>query len=527
MGGLNLLRMDPSIVTNYNPQNGLLTLSGISSVENYNTLIRSLVYFNHDLNPIGDSREVMGQCWDSDDLPSNFDTILIELSSTNNPPVLSPSNPNPITYTEDDPAVLLVPSMTVMDPDDELLEVCFAVLDSPHSYELLQVDRHGLPLVVNYDAQRGVLQLSGPQRVEVFQQALQTLSYINSNENFPDLTQEVNIWCEDPHGETSNVPSIQISLIPENDPPVIDLHPPSSSGSGSGPSGSLDGCIEVDFVQGDDPVVISDHVTIEDVDSTELSNCRVTILNPDSSDVLGTEIASNSPVTATYNAGELILNGPATLNEFECILNNVYFSNPATNPLDGMRQIQYVCTDTSGGQSNTQIAYVNVHNLVEVPIVDLSGPNQLGDDWIDTLEATSPSIPIAHPTSVITDSDSTQLDYCAIKLPGKVHQGEGFTLIDRDLISDSIDWNWHQGSGTLHVNGPATLSEFTNFLHGVYYTRIAPLPYSSVDISVQCVDIDGNIGPLSTTTLYVNCLPACEPDYDSVLVIEHHCDDCL
>jgi len=513
--GLSTQVFDSSILTAYDTQTGLLSLTGPSLINKFNSIIRSIQYFNKDPIPAGTSRLITGQCWDfPDEAPSNVDSIEILLSAVNNPAQLH-LDQRALNFIEDSSPIELFPNISISDLDNNLLDHCIVVIRDPHPEEILRANIQGEPLLIDWDVDSGALTLRGPQRSHVFEEALRRVTYTNTRDSFSSHQQIISTWCIDEEGQSSNVPFVSIELIDVNDPPVIELNQNSIN--------------PVHFTQNDPPVAITERLEISDPDGTILTSCQAQLRSHvDLLERLSVTIPFGTSLQSSWNLyeGTLLVTGPNQLIEFEKVLRSLSFSSSNSNPVEGIRQIDISCKDDHESVSTIQTVLVEVENFVDLPTIDISGHHDFGTNWVDTLAADEKSIPITHPDASIRDLDSHQIDFCAVRLPGKVHPGEGFTF-DRRMVAPSMSWAWYEGSGVLYLTGPGSTDDFSTFLRSIRYTRLAPLPYSSVEISVQCVDLQGNSGPIATSTIFLDCLPPCNPVHPpKVLLIDHQCNDC-
>src|SRR5262249_14536363 len=88
--GQDVLAMSPNpqngITANYNAGTGVLTLSGVSSLANYQTALRSVTYFNTSDAPLTTTRTIAFMVNDGQS-DSNIATRKITVTPVNDPPV--------------------------------------------------------------------------------------------------------------------------------------------------------------------------------------------------------------------------------------------------------------------------------------------------------------------------------------------------------------------------------------------------------------------------------------------------------
>ncbi len=120
--GQDLLAFTPQfgITGSFNPTTGTLSLSGIATVAQYQTVLRSVTYANGSTNPSTLDRTVTITTSDgnSSSVPA---TATIQVAAVNSPPDLQPHAPPAVGYTENAAtATALLAGGTVVDPDAPL-----------------------------------------------------------------------------------------------------------------------------------------------------------------------------------------------------------------------------------------------------------------------------------------------------------------------------------------------------------------------------------------------------------------------
>lgn len=104
------------ITGSYNAETGILTLSGVASLADYQAVLRSVTYENTSDDPSDDTRTIEFQVKDgsSENSASNVVTSTVAVTPVNDAPVLNFFNVN---VSGDDPAVLTSSDFSVTDPD--------------------------------------------------------------------------------------------------------------------------------------------------------------------------------------------------------------------------------------------------------------------------------------------------------------------------------------------------------------------------------------------------------------------------
>src|SRR5438270_661444 len=97
----------------------MLTLSGSSSVANYQAALRSVTYSNSSDNPSGATRAISYQVEDGSaaNHTSNIVTATVSVTPVNDPPVLNAAGGS-LSYTENQAATGMDTVLTTADGDD-------------------------------------------------------------------------------------------------------------------------------------------------------------------------------------------------------------------------------------------------------------------------------------------------------------------------------------------------------------------------------------------------------------------------
>ncbi|QSE96214.1 FG-GAP-like repeat-containing protein [Fulvivirga lutea] len=163
---------------NYNNATGVLTLSGTSSVANYQTALRSVFYSNVSNNPSNLTRTISFEVNDGTD-PSNIGTRNIIVVPVNDAPTLASENGlNPLGYTQNAAAIAIDPLIEVFDSDNTTIASASVTLNGFIAGDVLQFnDLSGITGSVN----AGTLNLSGSATLAQYQTALRSVLFQTSN----------------------------------------------------------------------------------------------------------------------------------------------------------------------------------------------------------------------------------------------------------------------------------------------------------------------------------------------------------
>jgi hypothetical protein len=208
------------ITGSWDPSTGILSLTGVSSVANYQSALRNTRYTNTNTdNPVLTPRVVSFSVYDSISA-SNIITRNINVTGVNDPPVLSNLETGAIIFHEEDNQKSITNVLAISDPDNTSLNSAVIAISAnytPSEDMLLFEYQNGISGVWN--SVTGTLSLSGSASIAFYEAAVRSIGYINTNNINPGaLTRTVSISVNDGN-LASNVVTRSIQVIPVNDPP--------------------------------------------------------------------------------------------------------------------------------------------------------------------------------------------------------------------------------------------------------------------------------------------------------------------
>ena len=306
--------------------NGVLTLSGVSSIANYQTALRSVIYENVSENPSAVVRTISLVINDGGLNSLAFERD-INMSPVNDLPVFTGSTTT-ITYTEGDGSVILDNLLTVSDVDNT--DITLATVSISTNYQagedvLVFADQNGI--VGSFSG--GILTLTGSSSLLNYQMALQSITYENTSEDPLELERTILIDGNDGIDD-SNVLTISMTLVSVNDAPSI-------QGSSS----------DVNFMENGTPVVLDDALVLTDIDDLQLSQATVTISNnyQVNEDLLAFSDQLGISGQFDTNSGTLMLTGPATVGDFQIALRSVTYQSLVERSNFSIRSLEFIVDD--------------------------------------------------------------------------------------------------------------------------------------------------------------------------------------
>jgi bacillolysin len=128
------------------------------------------------------------------------DVRIYQVITPNQPPRLANIEINPLYYTEYQPATLITATLTVSDPDSEILTSATVSIAANYDLGRDVLSMTASPpagITTNYDVAQGVLTLSGASSVTNYEAALRTVTYQNTSGNPSTLTRVVAFAVKD------------------------------------------------------------------------------------------------------------------------------------------------------------------------------------------------------------------------------------------------------------------------------------------------------------------------------------------
>ncbi|MFA3783789.1 choice-of-anchor D domain-containing protein [Melioribacteraceae bacterium 4301-Me] len=185
------------IMANWDELNGKLILSGVSAIENYISVLRSVRYYNKSQNPSVTERKINFMVNDGE-TNSNLLGRKLTVVSVNNPPELTDIEDEEINYYENDFPVQLTKSLRVKDADNE--NIVGAVVQISRNYtegeDFLYFNQED-EIKGTWDSKNGSLILSGISNTTNYENALRSVSYYNSSDNPSTKQREVSFQVDD------------------------------------------------------------------------------------------------------------------------------------------------------------------------------------------------------------------------------------------------------------------------------------------------------------------------------------------
>ena len=519
---------EPNIDARYNHSSSTLTLSGADSPQNYQAVLRSVVYNNTSPSPdflVPRRVEVSvsdGELRSNTSLPSSLTLLVvhhieIDLDPLDLTPAVAPgyhvdfiehSGPVPIA----DPLNAILQDaafgardyvMTLTLEGYQNLGAEGISLNSSSTPELLveQVTNDStrqFSLIVSVNAS------SGEQPIAAFQQVLRTAEYFNAAEELVGANRSVEVLVTDMTAGsdfTSTIAMATIGLVHVNDRPILVLN--SAVDQTDGVSNM------VEYSEGEGSVLLANAsgLVLIDHDHTHLLGAVVEVLNPldGESDVLEAN-ASSTAISVSYNSttNTLLLAGRDTIENYTSVLATVAYSNLVHSPgrpSTTARQVSFVVQDDAATESLPAIAVVSFSAVNDAPFGDLNGMAN-GTVYSTVFREEEGAVLLVSPEAVLYDVDNATLEYVTVRITDPQDGGQeqldvsdvtsnystADSFITSTLIADTV---YDPMTFTLLISGLLSVTDYQEVLRTLTYNNLADEPTGSERV-VEIIASDGD-----------------------------------
>ena len=448
-GASEILTVDTSgtsVTATFN--NGVLTLTGPTTVAQYQQVLRTLTYNNTATAPDTSVRTVSLLANDGVN-NSSIAGVTISVNAVASAPVLDLNGADAgfdfqTEFTQGiEPAFLSDESLTLTDADST--NIASAVvsimgrLDGQHEVLALDTETAG----VTSTFADGVLTLTGPASLADFRQVLSNVTYENRAFRPTAGTRTVSFMVND-GTNNGTAAHTEVDVFPMDHAPFLDLNGPEKSG--------ID--IETEYQEGSGAQsVVAPTLTISSALSQSLASATVFLqdfdLNPVTADdeVLAVDVAGTS-ISAAYDSakGELNLTGDDSIANYEQVLRTLTYENSQTNFGQAVRLLDIVVND---GNQESPAGFSDVYliDANDAPVLDpsvsftlddieedIASEDNIGNDTFEILFSAFIDDPTDENLNAVFDADDPDLD---------VSPGMAITAVD----TTNGQWEYTRDSG--------------------------------------------------------------------------------
>lgn len=250
----------------------------------------------------------------------------------NVPPAISGSTTS-ITYVENAVPVTIQPALTIVDPDNTVLESATVSIVANFQTSEDRLSFTATPGITGtFNTGTGVLTLQGTASLAAYQDILRSVSYANLSDNPNSAVRTIRFSVFDGL-DPSNLLDRPVAVTLVNDPPVI-------SGSPA----------QIQYTTGS--LVIDNTLTITDLDNVTITGGTVSVTNNFIAAEDQLNFNNQLGITGSYSAasGVLTLSGTTSLANYATALRSITYSNAKLVATQVTRRISFVVSD---GSSNS------------------------------------------------------------------------------------------------------------------------------------------------------------------------------
>jgi len=343
------------ISASYCEGSGELSLSGVSSISNYQSLLRSIRYNNTSATPSTTNRTISFIVSDGAHVSSAASKIVSVSTGTNAAPVVTTTT-GTTAFTQGQGAVTVDSMVTVTDDSGSIASATATIANLLNgSSESLSVTLSS-GITASYNASTGVLTLMGNHTDMEYRAVVRTIKYNNTSSSPNTTTRTIRFAASD-GTLTSPIASKQVSIAtpPSNTVPLLTT----STGT-------------TVFTKGQGAVVVDAGMTVSA--SGMIASATVSISNHISADAETlTADTSGTGISSSYCEGQdlLTLSGSANAATYQNVLRSVRYNNASANPNTTPRKM--LITASSGGFNSAAAAkVVSIATGTNTPVISLS-----------------------------------------------------------------------------------------------------------------------------------------------------------
>nr|WKN34315.1 PKD domain-containing protein [Tunicatimonas sp. TK19036] len=370
-----------------------------------------------------------------------------------NPVNDAPSISAPIQLSTQEAAQLALNGISYEDPDNDALSLTLAVtngffiIDSSvsESISILDEDENGVKRI---QAQGSATDITA---------IMAGLAYISSDT--PETSDQLQITLTDSPSNRSGAfteeATVNIVITPKNDAPVL-------SNLEESP---------LMYTENSEPMLLTETLEISDEENNAILAATLTIIDGEAGDEL--IFNSTQSIQSTFANSELLLQGEASLEDYQAALRAVLFVSANNNPSDTPRQIQIQVNDANNGMSN-----VVTRTVIITPVDDTTVIEQV-DDEIFYIIGESEITPFTN--GLITDPDDDTLTSLIVQFENDSFVPGTDSLGLTQIPGLSIEWN--EETGMLTITGEADLATYQSALQTIVYQ------YTGTDEAVKTLSV--------------------------------------
>lgn len=336
----NIFALSHNFTENLASHTASLTITGTATLDHYQTLLRSVKYWNVSDNPATTQRVVAYIVSDGSS-QSNSVGRNINVVTVNDAPLLSAIEATPLVYQANNPGFLAQPisaTLLAADPDSTncvkaTVKISAGYQNNSAGHDILSFTNQ-LGITGSYNATTGTLTLTGASSVANYRAALRSVKFSTSGSNVSSANRTLSITLTDDSGSptaNSAVVTRDVTVVTTNTPPAL---------SGV-PSAALA------YVRGAVAEKLAPNAVVLDADGINLYGATIQITGnyQNGQDVLA--VTNGSGITGSFDAatGKLTLSGTASLASYQAVLRTATYKTNSSGASTATRTITLIVND--------------------------------------------------------------------------------------------------------------------------------------------------------------------------------------
>lgn len=336
----NIFAMQHALVQDFVAHTATFTITGISTVDHYQTLLRSIVYW--DISDAPNTTTRVASFKVNDGL-SNSNVVVRStvVSSVNDAPVLSAIEATPLAYKANDPAfppLAISSTLLVSEPDSNNLtkatvQITAGYQNDANGHDVLAFTNQ-LGITGSFNAATGTLTLSGTSGVGNYRTALRSVKFSTSGALVSTANRTLTIIGTDdfsPTPATGLAITRIVSVSLTNNPPALTGIPSTAMA----------------YVRGTAALAVAPNTLVLDTDSINLTGATVQVTGnyQNGQDVLAATGGSGIAVSFNPATGTLTLSGLSSLANYQNVLRTVTYKTNTALASTSIRTISFLVND--------------------------------------------------------------------------------------------------------------------------------------------------------------------------------------
>ncbi len=431
------------ITGSFNAGSGTLTLSGTTTIANYESALRTITYQNTSSSPSVAPRTLT---WTVSDIAplGGSDTTTINITAVNSAPTITSGAGAPTTFTEDGSPVQVDATLVVTDADTLMLAGATITISANYASgeDFLQF-ANTANITGSFNAGTGTMTLTGLDTVANYQTALRNVMFENTSDN-PSTTQRTISWQVNDGESVDNLSSVlqtALDVVAVNDAPEINA------------------AAALAYTEDAGAVVIDGTLTVTDLDHTTLPSATVQITGGyvSGEDVLAFTNAFG--ITGSFNAGSgtLTLSGSASVSNYQSALRTVTYQNTSQDPSTAARTVTWGAFDgIATGNDTTTITITAANDAPSVNAATFNvDENSANGTSVGTVTYTDPDAGQTHTFSITAGNTGSAfaINSSTGEITVATASALNFEVTPTFSLTVQVDDN-----GTPVLNGTATIT---------------------------------------------------------------------